>query len=99
VAIGLSQDFQEVWSYGLPRGAYGNQIQFAASCRLLDRPGGQWLLAGPDCSVHVISDDGEFFDYFQSGQRLTGLAGFRSGEHSNLLLVTEHEVGAWSVKE
>jgi hypothetical protein len=94
IAIGLSADFEEMWSYRLPRGAYANQIDVAVPCRLLDREGGQWLLAGPDGSVHIISDDGDFFDYFQSGERLTGIHGFRTSEGGVLLLSSEAKVAA-----
>lgn len=97
VAIGLSGAFQEVWSYRLPRGAHSNQIQFVSPCRLFGAEGGQWLLAGPDGSVHLISDDGNFFDYFQYGQPLTGLAGARLAGHDALIIATSEGIEALRV--
>jgi hypothetical protein len=99
VAIGLNANFEEMWSYRLPPGAYANQMQFAAPCRLLPGEGGQWLLAGPDGSIHMISDDGDTFDYFQYGERLTGLAGFRSKDQGILAVATEQGVFAYKVKQ
>ncbi len=99
VAIGLSRDFQEMWSYRLPHGAHGNQIQFASSCRLFGADGGQWLLAGPDGSIHLISDDGEFFDYFQHGQRLAGLAGAQLAGQDVLIVATANGVAAIGVEQ
>jgi hypothetical protein len=87
-----------MWSYRLPPGAYANQIQFAAPCRLFAGDGGQWLLAGPDGSIHVISDDGDTFDYFQYGQRLTGLAAYRSNDQGLFAVATEQGVYGWTVK-
>ncbi|MBW3598439.1 MAG: hypothetical protein KY475_14355 [Planctomycetes bacterium] len=90
LAIGLSAGFEEMWSYRLPPGAHRHPVQVASAVRLVDTPGGQWLLAGPDGSVHLISDDGEFFDYFQTGQALHGLAAARD----MLFLSTEEGVVA-----
>lgn len=94
LTVGLDHEFQEVWSYRLPPGAFANQIQFATVCRWSDASGGQWLLAGPDGSVHLISDDGEFFDFFQTGQQLNGLAGARLGGEDMLILSTESGITA-----
>jgi hypothetical protein len=87
-----------MWSYRLPAGAYANRIEFATPCRLLEREGGQWLLAGPDGSVHIISDDGDFFDYFQTGERLTGLNAVCTADGGVLVLASEGKIAALRVK-
>jgi hypothetical protein len=94
LAIGLSRTYEEMWSYRLPAGAHTNELQFATSAKLFEGPGNTWVLAGPDGSVHLISDDGEFFDYFNHGRRLTGLAAAQSDGANLLFLATEHDVTA-----
>ncbi len=103
VAVGLSAELKETFSYELPPGIFQSPIRPVTSGRLLDRPGGQWILAGPDGSIHIISDDGDFFDYFQYGQRLDGLAVARfvatDGRKAGgvLLVSTAGGVTAWQV--
>jgi hypothetical protein len=97
VAVGLSGQFEEQWSYALPPGAFRNQIQFVTSGRLLQRPGGQWVLAGPDGSIHIVAADGNFNDHFHYGERLTGLATAQLGSSPVLLVATEKNVTAWNI--
>jgi hypothetical protein len=55
-------------------------------------------LAGPDGSIHVISEDGELFDSFYYGAALTGLAAAKLGEVNVLLVATEEGVSAWRIQ-
>jgi hypothetical protein len=98
VAIGLNRDLQEQWSYNLPPGVFRNQIQFVTSGRIVDRPGGQWLLAGPNGSIHVVSDDGDFVDAFRYGAELTGLAAGQFGGDRVLVVATQKHITGWKVE-
>jgi hypothetical protein len=99
VAVGLNGDLQEAWSYRLPAGAHDRELQFATSCRLFGAEGGQWLLAGPDGSVHWISDDGDFFDYFNTGAAISALAATQEGEANYLFVAGDNGLQAWSVRQ
>lgn len=103
IAIGMNRNLQEQWSYGLPNGIYQSQVQSPVSVSMLGGNPLQWLLAGPDGSVHVVSDDGTFFDTFNSGFNVTGLTGCRLQDSgiasSRLLLSTDDSVRAYRIKK
>ena len=103
IAIGMNRNLQEQWSYGLPNGIYQSQVQTPISVSMLEGNPLQWLLAGPDGSVHLVSDDGTFFDTFNSGFNVTGLTGYRlqdaERESSRLLLSTDDSVRAYRIKK
>ncbi len=98
VAVGLNRDLVEQWSYNLPLGVFRTQIQFVTSGSFLDRPGGQWLLAGPNGSIHIISDDGDFVDAFHYGEELTGLAAARFGNDRVLLIAAGKTITVWRIE-
>jgi hypothetical protein len=99
IAIGLNRNLQEQWSYGLPNGVFQSQVRTPVSVKLFDGSAWQWLLAGPDGSVHVIDDDGNFFDTFNSGHNVTGISGFQDSETGILLLSTNDSVRAIRVEK
>ena len=73
-AVGITGQLKEAWNYPLPSGVHQKPIEPVTSSNLLPGRQGEWWLAGPDGSVHVISEDGEFHDSFHTGAALTGLA-------------------------
>ncbi len=73
-AIGFSLKGDELWSYSLPEGVYPGPIELIVPGRLTRNGPGQWLLPGPDGSIHVLSADGQLFDKFNYGAVLQGLA-------------------------
>jgi hypothetical protein len=110
VQCGLSQDapgqvsvvrFDEegkvVWDYSLPSGEYASQF-----CRiqLFRNPSGEesWLAAGPDGSLHWLSDRGELVDRFDVGHPLAGFAAWVAEGSGMLLLATPESVTAWEVR-
>ena len=100
----MNRNLQEQWSYGLPNGIYQSQVRTPESAKLLPGDPLQWLLAGPDGSVHLISDDGDFFEAFNSGFNVSGLTGFRisdssGAESSVLLLSTDDSVRAYEIEK
>jgi hypothetical protein len=96
LAIGLDAELTEVWSYPLPAGQFNNQIEYVTSGQLLTEAG-EWYLAGPDGSVHIIGADGEFADSFATGELLTGLAVTKFGDASVILTANKTQVTAWKV--
>jgi hypothetical protein len=97
VAVGITGDLKEAWNYPLPKGAHQRPIDTVTSSNLLPGRQGEWWLAGPDGSIHVISEDGEFHDWFYYGATLTGLAAAKLGGQNLLLVATEENVTAWAV--
>ena len=73
-AIGLTDKLKETWNYPLPLGVHQAPIEAVASSRILPGHTGEWWLAGPDGSIHLITADGLLFDSFYCGAALTGIA-------------------------
>jgi hypothetical protein len=96
-AVGLTDKLQECWNYPLPAGVHVKPIEPVASSRLLAGRAGEWWLAGPDGSVHLITEDGDLFDSFHYGAALTGIAAGKLGGKPVLLVASEGSVEAWEV--
>ncbi len=94
-AVGITGEMKEAWNYPLPKGSHQRPIDTVTSSNLLSGRQGEWWLAGPDGSIHVISEDGEFHDSFYYGAALTGLAAAKLGELNVLVVATEEAVTAW----
>jgi thiol-disulfide isomerase/thioredoxin len=72
--IGLSTDGEVLWQYDLPAGVPANgALEYVASGKLVS-DAGQWVIAGPDGSIHILSSDGKLLDRFNTGVALSGLA-------------------------
>jgi len=97
-AIGVSHDYDESWNYPLPFGAHQNPIEPITSGRLLSGAESQWLLAGADGSIHILSADGRPVDRFNYGAELTGLAVAQIDGSPVLLISTRSGVDVWSVE-
>ena len=54
-----------------------------------------WILAGPDGSVHIVSDDGQFHDHFQVGAELRGVTAGRIEGTDWLLIATDTTVSGY----
>ena len=97
LAVGLTADFKEAWNYPLPAGVHSRPIEAITSSHILPGRQGEWWLAGPDGSVHVVSEEGEFFDSFHVGAVITGLAATRLGDKPVLLIATDAGLAAWEI--
>ncbi len=98
LALGLNGRLEEEWSYPLPSGVHANEID-SVSCG--EFPSGRplWLLAGADGSIHMVAADGEFYDHFNYGKELTGLATYRTVAGLVVLISSRDGVEAMRVEE
>jgi hypothetical protein len=97
MAVGIDQSLREVWSYELPAGVFRSQLQFVTSGKLADGPNFHWVMVGPDASIHIVSDDGDFRDSFGYGEEITGVAFADLAEGPALVIATRQEVSAWRI--
>lgn len=89
VGVGVDHRLGERWQYPLPPGAFRSQLRVVTSAQLFDEEGWHWILAGPDGSVHIVSDDGRFHDNFQVGAELRGLTAGRIEGEDWLFVATD----------
>ena len=59
---------------------------------------GQWILPGPDGSIHIISADGKPLDKFNSGVTLQGLATVEIDGQPVLVVASADGLEAWKVE-
>jgi hypothetical protein len=98
-AVGLSTDVREKWQYELPLGAQSvPALEMIASGRIVGQEG-QWLLAGADGSIHVLSADGSLVDRFNYGAAISGLGVAQLNSQPALLVATAKGVDAWAVQD
>ena len=85
-----------LWSYPLPKGAPRRPIEPIPPVILRPSPSGpgQWLLPGPDGSIHVLSADGKPIDQFNDGALLAGLATIEIDGQPVLIVATDKAVEA-----
>lgn len=97
VLRGLGEDFSEQWLYRLPGGAYTGPLQWIVPADLPGDHGPGWVLAGADGSIHFVSRDGTFYDYFFSGLPIRGLGVVNTS--AGVLLAVTHgtEITAWEI--
>jgi peroxiredoxin len=98
IAVGLNDTLQERWNYPLPPGVHQRPIEPIHWSRVIAGHGGEWWIAGPDGSIHVITADGKLFDSFYYGAPLMGLAAAKIGERALLLVATSDGLAAWEVQ-
>lgn len=97
-AVGLTNELTEKWNYPLPLGVHQVPIEPVTSSEIFSGHSGEWWIAGPDGSVHLITADGRLFDAFFTGAPLTGIAAAKTAESSVLLLSNQQGVSAWKVE-
>lgn len=74
LAVGLDLSGKELWTYPLPEGVHQLPVERIIPARLTTDGPGQWLLPGPDGSIHVLAADGKPLDRLNYGAALAGLA-------------------------
>jgi hypothetical protein len=98
LAIGLSDALKEQWNYPLPLGVHQKPIEPVIASQMLPGYSGEWWLAGPDGSIHMITEDGRLFDSFHLGAAPTGIAAGKIGDTPLLIIATESGITAWRVE-
>ncbi|MEN6449400.1 MAG: redoxin domain-containing protein [Thermoguttaceae bacterium] len=96
--VGFSLDGKQLWSYTLPEGV-PSAIEPIIAGQLTRDGQGQWLLPGPDGSIHILAADGSLLDKFNYGDQLQGLATAQLGGHPALIVATAKGLEAWRVSE
>jgi outer membrane protein assembly factor BamB len=86
IALGISLDGKELWNYTLPVGVHARPIEVISSGDVSGDGTKQWLIAGPDGSVHILAADGKPLDKFNTGSTLAGLAADKFGDQRVLLI-------------
>ncbi len=97
-AIGLSATGELLWAYDLPVGAQPNPaLEMLAAGRVIGNEG-QWVLAGADGSIHILSADGKPLDQFHTGAAIAGLAITTIDGQGAILISSDNGVDAWRVE-
>lgn len=97
-ALSLNDRLHQSWAYDLPAGAHQRPIEAIVASRLRGNDRGEWWLAGPDGSIHLVSDDGKFHDSFHYGEVLSGLAAAAVQGRGVLVVTTDRGVTAYEVQ-
>jgi len=98
VAIGLSLNGEELWNCSLPEGVHPQPIERIIPGRLTAAAPAQWLLPGPDGSIHIIAADGKLIDRFNYGVPLQGLATAEVDGRPVLIVASPQGLEAWRVE-
>ena len=96
-AIGIDAVGRELWSYPLPKGVPAHRaLEVVTAGNLLGAQAAQWILAGPDGSIHILAADGTAIDRFNYGSAITGI-GVAPFDPPLLIVATAKGVEAWEV--
>lgn len=94
--VAFNVQLKENWNYPLPAAAGELPSEPIRSALLFVEREPFWVLAGADGTVHLISADGSFSDYFSVGEPITGLTTVRYDGNALVVVATAREVTAWS---
>lgn len=97
-AIALDSQLKQRWTYDLPASVHQRPIEAVVASQLRGDDQGEWWLAGPDGSIHLVSDDGKLHDSFNYGAVLNGLVAGRVGDKPMLIVSTDEGVTGWGVE-
>jgi len=98
VAVGLNRAGEEIFSYRLPAGVHHKLVEQIIPGRVTPAGPGQWLLPGPDGSIHVITADGKLLDRFNYGEALGGLATVTVDGRPVLIVASAQGLQAWRIE-
>jgi len=97
-AIGFNLNGETLWRYVLPPGTFPMPVERIVPGKLTPGAAGQWLLPGPDGSIHVIAADGKPLDKFNYGAALSGLATVQSQGKTLLVVASPGGLEAFEVR-
>jgi hypothetical protein len=95
--VGLDKVLEEKWNYPLPGGTFQRPVDFLTSGKLRTDSHGEWIVAWSDGSIHIVSEDGQFDDTFNTGAEIRGIAVMEREGKPLLVVSTPKEVLAWEV--
>lgn len=99
IAIGISlKGDAPMWTYPLPTGIQPQPIEPIISGRITRNGDGQWLLPGPDGSIHIISADGKPLDKFNYGAVLQGMATVEIDGQPAMVVSSAKGLEAWKIQ-
>lgn len=97
MAVGLTSELRESWSYQLPAGAHARPIEAIASVRDFAGFPAVWCFAGADGTLHLVSEEGGFHDSFAVGAALSGFAIGKLGGEDVVIASTSAGIQSWNV--
>jgi len=98
VAIGLNLKGEALWTYEVPKGGHQMLVEPVVAGQVRSSGPGQWLLPGPDGSIHILGADGKLVDRFNFGAAIHGLATATLGGQPALIVASPNGVEAWRVE-
>ena len=98
LALGINLKGEMLWSYTLPEGVQPQPIERVVVGKATSDGPGQWLLPGPDGSIHILALDGKLIDRFNYGVALAGLAAVEIDGKPALVVSSANGVEAWRVE-
>ena len=98
LAVGLDPQGNLLWSYQMPKGTFAETTERIHGVRLAKTGPGQWILLGPDGSVHVVGIDGKPVDQFNYGAAVSSMAATRVDGRAVLLFASRKGVEAVAVE-
>ncbi|MFO0903412.1 MAG: TlpA disulfide reductase family protein [Pirellulales bacterium] len=94
--VAFDERFRQAWNYPLPARPRESPWEPIRAALLFVEREPFWVLTAADGTVHLISADGSFSDYFALGEAATGLATLRYDGDALIITATAHEATAWS---
>ncbi len=98
LAVGLDPQGNLLWKYQMPKGSSAGTTERIHGGRLAKTGPGQWILLGPDGSVHIAGIDGKPIDQFNYGAAIDSLATTEIGGRPVLLFASRKGIEAVAVE-
>jgi peroxiredoxin/outer membrane lipoprotein-sorting protein len=97
--VGFTPAGESLWSYTPPPGIAPRPIEPIIPGKTLLGSAGQWLLPGPDGSIHILAADGKLIDKFNYGAVLQGLATVAVDGRPVLVVATAGKLEALKIEQ
>lgn len=98
LAVGLDPQGNLLWSYQMPKGTFAETTERIHGARLAKTGPGQWVLLGPDGSVHIVGIDGKPIDQFNYGAAVSSMAATQVSGRAVLLFASRKGIEAVGVE-
>lgn len=96
LVTGLNSDLSRVWETSLTRGIFQQQVEFVQGVAWPEHDG-LWLIARPDGSVHLISNDTTLRDQLNFGESVTGIAASYRGGFIRVFVAGRTHIEAFDI--